>query len=120
MTRAQEESDMNSQAKRKVNASAASSTTFMPARKAGKNGSTRPGASSWRPYPRPYRLPAAPPRVVVVGENNERAAGRLLWAAIPEAIQARGRAAEVDDDEEKRRERVDPEVRAEPRQTDRQ
>ena len=40
---------MNSQANRKVKASAAMTTRFMPARKAGKNGSTRCGAVSCRP-----------------------------------------------------------------------
>jgi len=46
ITSAHDDSDMNSQAKRKVKASAASTTRFMPARKAGKKGSTRCGAGS--------------------------------------------------------------------------
>ena len=49
MTSAHEESDMNSQVSRNVNASSASTTRFMPARNTGKNGSTRPGAVSCRP-----------------------------------------------------------------------
>ena len=40
---------MNSQESRKVKASSATTTMFMPARKAGKNGSTRCGAVSCRP-----------------------------------------------------------------------
>ena len=60
----------------------------MPARKAGKNGSTRSGECSWR--------------------------------AVAEAIEARRGAAEIDDDEEERRERVDAETRADPGQAERQ
>ena len=40
---------MNSHETRKENASAASTTRFMPAMKAGKNGRTRWGDSSCRP-----------------------------------------------------------------------
>jgi hypothetical protein len=40
---------MNSQLKRKLKASSAITTRFMPARKAGKNGRTRAGAASCRP-----------------------------------------------------------------------
>jgi len=40
---------MNSQLSRKENASSAITTRFMPARKAGKKGSTLWGAVSWGP-----------------------------------------------------------------------
>jgi hypothetical protein len=46
MTSAHDASDMNSQHKRKENASSAMITRFMPARKAGKKGRTRSGAES--------------------------------------------------------------------------
>ena len=79
---------MNSQESRKVKASSASTTRFMPARNAGKNGSTR--------------------------------SGRLFVAAVAEAVEAGGGAAEIDDDEEEGRERVEPEMGADPGQAERQ
>ena len=60
----------------------------MPARKAGKNGSTRSGAA--------------------------------LGPAVAEAVEARRGAAEIDDDEKERRQRVDAETRADPGQAERQ
>jgi hypothetical protein len=49
MTSAQEASDMNSQDKQEGEGVVRQTTRFMPARKAGKKGSTRCGAVSWRP-----------------------------------------------------------------------
>ena len=68
----------------------------------------------------------------VVGEHDQIHAGekgreerqhplRLgLVPAVAEAVEARRGAAEVDDDEKERRQRVEPEMRAEPRQAERQ
>ena len=88
MTSAQEESDMNSQVNRKVKASSARTTRFMPARNSRIEG--------------------------------QHALRRLLVPAIAERIEARRRAAEIDDDEEEGRQRVEPEMRADPRQAERQ
>src|SRR3954447_9791836 len=79
MTKAQELADMSSHANRKLYASAASRTRFIPARKAGKNGRTRAGSFSCRPYPSPYTLaPVAPTftmvRKAAVSESSPRCA----------------------------------------------
>ena len=80
---------MNSQASRKLKASAASTTRFMPARNAGK--------------------------------KRQHALGLALMAAIAELRRdRRPRRAEIDDREEESGERVDAEMRAEPRQAQRQ
>src|ERR1700732_2065262 len=88
MTSAEEASDMNSHATRKLKASAASTTKFMPARNAGEK---------WQ---RPRRL--------------------VFVAAIANSIKARIRAPDVDDREEKASERIHAEMRANPRQPERQ
>ena len=79
---------MNSQLHRKVKASSATSTRFMPARKAGKKGRTRCGC--------------------------------VFVPAVAEAVEARAGTAEIDDGEEEGRQRVDPEMRADPRDAERQ
>ena len=54
------------------------------------------------------------------GEERQHALRRVFVAAVADAIEAGDRAAEIDDDEEERRQRVEAEMRAEPRQPDRQ
>ena len=68
----------------------------------------------------------------VVGEHDEIHAGeegrkerqhalrRMLVPAVAERVEAGRRAAEIDDDEEEGRERIEAEMRAEPRQPERQ
>ena len=79
---------MNSQAKRKVKASSARTTRFMPARNAGK--------------------------------ERQDAHRRRFVLAIAERIEARRGAAEIDDGEERSRERIEAEVRADPGKAERQ
>ena len=52
-------------------------------------------------------------------EIRQHAQRRAFMAAITDAIQARGAAAEIDHDQKEGRERVDAEMRADPRQPDR-
>ena len=78
---------MNSQDSRKVKASSATTTRFIAARKAGKNGSTR---------------------------------GRTLVPTVAQAKKAGRGAAQIDDDQKERRQRVDAKMRADPRQAKRQ
>ena len=71
-------------------------------------------------------------RVGVVGDEHEvhageegrkerqHAFGRTLRASVAEAVEASRGAAKIDDDKKERRERVDAETGADPRQTERQ
>ena len=54
------------------------------------------------------------------GIERQHALRRLFVPAIAERVQACRRAAEIDDDEKKRRQRIDAEMRAEPWQPERQ
>ena len=53
-------------------------------------------------------------------EERQHAVRRRFVAAIAEAIEACRRAAEIDDDEEERGQRIEAEMRAEPGQSERQ
>ena len=53
-------------------------------------------------------------------EERQHAKRRAFMPAIADAVEARRRAAEIDHHEKERGQRVDPEVRAEARQSDRQ
>ena len=84
-----------------------------------------------RPRGERHELPGQQERERVVGEHDQvhagekrreerqHAARRLFVPAVAETVQARCGAAEVDDDEEKRAQGIEPEMRAEPRQPDR-
>src|SRR6516162_6249523 len=77
-------------------------------------------------------FPGDKKRKSVVGKHDQRHAGekrrvkgqyaarRWLVTAVAERENACGRGAEIDHDQEESRERVEPEMRAEPGQTDRQ
>ena len=85
-----------------------------------------------RPGGERHELPGHQEGEGVVGQDDEVHAGeegrierqhalrRFLVAAIAEREEARGRAAEIDDDQEERGQRVDAEMRAEPGQAERQ
>jgi hypothetical protein len=85
-----------------------------------------------RPRRQRHKFPGDEKRERVVSQHDERHAGekggeerqypsrRRLVAAIAESEDARDRGAEVDHGEEKSRERVEAEMRAEPGQADRQ
>ncbi len=85
-----------------------------------------------RPRGDRHELPGQQKRIGVVGEKDDVHAGekggkerqhafrRMFVTRVSEAIEARRGSAEIDDDEEERRQRVDTEVRADPRQAERQ
>ena len=85
-----------------------------------------------RPRRERHELPREEEREGVVGEHDEvhageeggeerqHARGRFLVPAVAEAVQARRRAAEIDHQQEERRQRIEPEMGAQPRQADRQ
>ena len=85
-----------------------------------------------RPGRQRHELPGEQEGEGVVGEDHQVHAGeeqrierqhalrRLLVLAVAERVEAGGGAAEIDDDQKERRERVEAEMRAEPRKPDRQ
>ena len=85
-----------------------------------------------RPRRQRHEFPAQEIRERIVGEQHQIHAGqkrreerqhalrRVFMAAIAERIEAGERAAEIDHHQEERRQRVEPEMRAEPWQADRQ
>ena len=85
-----------------------------------------------RPRRERHELPGDQEGEGVVGEHDEvhagekgrierqHALGRRLVPAIAERVEACARAAEIDHGEKERGERVEAEMRAEPRQADRQ
>src|SRR5258708_39784869 len=95
MTSAQETSDMNSQQSRYENASSASATRFMPARKAGKDGSTRCGAGSRWADARPERVGDPPPRMTDT-RKNETSVSHRKTAPNPRERNGKGSFGEFD------------------------
>ena len=85
-----------------------------------------------RPGSERHELPGQQEREGVVGEDDqihagqksreewEHAAGRGFVPPVAEAVQACSEAAQVGDDQEQRAQRIQPEMRTEPRQADRQ
>ena len=85
-----------------------------------------------RPRGQRHELPRHQKAEGVVGEHHQIHGGEIggierqdalrgfLMAAIAERVEAGSSAAEIDDDQEKRRQRIDAEMRAEPRQPQRQ